>query len=377
MKIANVEAKGTTNDSLHDDLSQLPDISQPVLLEIQQIKVHGVSCKTMWDNGSTAALMTHSFAEKAGITGKKVSFWLIVVGHDSILRETMLYTFTMVDNAGNEHVLQAFGIDQITEESQLVDLSGVRTMFPGAPKQVFNRPEGEIDLLVGSMYKNLQPYGGDGEFTRGRLRLVKSLFGCGYILTGTHPSISIKENSITHNAHTLVNCAILAEEVNEGELQSPVMSCNRAVTMLKLPEFFEAEELGVTPSRSCKRCRNCRDCSYRGQMISREKEMVVERVEDLLSYDQTSMKVTVGYPWTEDIYKLTDNLRQAKDFQASVERRLLRDGNLDFYNSELQKFIDRGALRKLSQEEMDAYQGPVSYVSHHGVAKPGSTTTPL
>ena len=112
-------------------------------------------------------------------------------------------------------------------------------------------------------------------------------------------------------------------------------------------------------------------------MISREKEMVVQRVEDLLTYDKTSNKVTVEYPWTEDIYKLTDNLRQAKDFQASVERRLLRDGNLDFYNSELQKFIDRGALSKLSQEEMDAYQGPVSYVTHHGVAKPGSTTTPL
>ena len=118
----------------------------------------------------------------------------------------------------------------------MVDLNVVRTVFPGAPKQVFNRPEGKIDLLVGSMYKNLLPYCGDGEFTRGRLWLVKSLFGCGYILTGTHPSISIKENSITHNAHTLVNCAILAEEVDEGELRSPVMSCNRAVTMLKLTD---------------------------------------------------------------------------------------------------------------------------------------------
>ena len=56
---------------------------------------------------------------------------------------------------------------------------------------------------------------------------------------------------------------------------------------------------------------------------------------------------------------------------------MLRDGTLDFYNSELQKFIDRGALRKLSQDEIESYGGPVSYVTHHGVAKPGSATTPL
>ena len=112
-------------------------------------------------------------------------------------------------------------------------------------------------------------------------------------------------------------------------------------------------------------------------MISREKELVVRRVEDMIKYDEKTKKVSVGYPWTEDIHKLTDNLRQVKDFQSSVERRLLRDGNLEFYNTELQKFIDRGALSKVSQEEIDTYKGPVSYVTHHGVAKPDSTTTPL
>ena len=76
-------------------------------------------------------------------------------------------------------------------------------------------------------------------------------------------------------------------------------------------------------------------------MISREKEMVVRRVEDSIKYDEKLKKVTVGYPWTEEVYKLSDNLQQAKNFQASVERRLLRDGDLEFYNSELRKFINR------------------------------------
>ena len=39
--------------------------------------------------------------------------------------------------------------------------------------------------------------------------------------------------------------------------------------------------------------------------------------------------------------------------------------------------MDRGAIVKLTQEEINAYDGPVSYVTHHGVHKSDSVTTPL
>ena len=95
-------------------------------------------------------------------------------------------------------------------------------------------------------------------------------------------------------------------------------------------------------------------------------------------YDAEAKRVSVSYPWTEDVCKLSDNLNQAIAFQSSVERKLLRDKTLmDAYNQELQKFLDRGAIVKLSQQEIDAYNGPVSYVSHHAVLKPDSVTTPL
>ena len=50
---------------------------------------------------------------------------------------------------------------------------------------------------------------------------------------------------------------------------------------------------------------------------------------------------------------------------------------LKFYNAKFKKFVDRGAIRKLSQEELDHYQGPISYVTHHPVFKQESTTTLL
>ena len=80
-------------------------------------------------------------------------------------------------------MVQAYGIDQILNDSTVLDLEGVRTIFPGAPKEVFNRLSGPINILIGSMYRSLQPFGGEESFTRRRLRLVKSLFGCGFILT--------------------------------------------------------------------------------------------------------------------------------------------------------------------------------------------------
>ena len=43
-------------------------------------------------------------------------------------------------------------------------------------------------------------------------------------------------------------------------------------------------------------------------MISREKELVVRKVEDQIVYDDEKKSVKVSYPWNEDVFKLGDNL---------------------------------------------------------------------
>ena len=128
-----------------------------------------------------------------------VSYWLHVVGHDRVLRTTTLYTLFMVDNEGKQHELKAYGIDK-SEDSTVLDLEGVKSVFPGSQAEVYNRPDGEIDILVGSMYRNLQPFVGEDSFTRNRLRLVQSHFGCGFITSGTHPSIILRENIVANYA---------------------------------------------------------------------------------------------------------------------------------------------------------------------------------
>ena len=44
---------------------------------------------------------------------------------------------------------------------------------------------------------------------------------------------------------------------------------------------------------------------------------------------------------------------------------------------EFRKFLERGAISKITQLEMENYDGPTSYVTHHPVLKPDSVTTPV
>ena len=74
---------------------------------------------------------------------------------------------------------------------------------------------------------------------------------------------------------------------------------------------------------------------------------------------------------------LTDNWRQVIKMGEVLEKRLKRDGTMDEYNSCFQEFLDRGCMRKLTNQEMAQWDGVVNYVSHHGVVKSTSNSTPL
>ena len=58
------------------------------------------------------------------------------------------------------------------------------------------------------------------------------------------------------------------------------------------------------------------------------------------------------------------------------ESRLINSGQLDYYNKEFQKYLDRGAAVKLTKQEIEEWKGPVNYISHHGVVQ-DSVSTPL
>ena len=60
-----------------------------------------------------------------------------------------------------------------------------------------------------------------------------------------------------------------------------------------------------------------------------------------------------------------------------LEVRLKREGRLTEFNDEFQGFLDRGAIREVTNSELENYDGPVQYVSHHPVFKEGTGSTRL
>lgn len=144
-----------------------------------------------------------------------------------------------------------------------------------------------------------------------------------------------------------------------------------------LPTFWEAEELCTTPSKLCTKCKACQECSFRGQQITREEAEVVRRQEQKMKVDQVEKCIHLEYVWTEDVNQLRDNIGQVIPIQASLEKRLTKDGMLPAYNAELRKAIESGAVVELTKDEVRRWTGPVSYCAHHAVYKPDSPSTPL
>ena len=60
---------------------------------------------------------------------------------------------------------------------------------------------------------------------------------------------------------------------------------------------------------------------------------------------------------------LSDNRGQVVKMATGLERRLKRQGHLDAYNKEVQGYLDRGAVREISQDEMDTWGGDTSIIS--------------
>ena len=146
------------------------------------------------------------------------------------------------------------------------------------------------------------------------MRMVTSRFGIGKILRGTDPRIG-------NGGHSLSYCARVMKEACQA---LPVVSVCHAT--IKLPSFFEAEELGTLPKAHCDRCTRllskCKDCSYRGQVLNREQREVVKRVETSMFLDPVTRKIHVQYPFKPAAYHQRSNHGQAVAVQSNIERRL-------------------------------------------------------
>ena len=69
---------------------------------------------------------------------------------------------------------------------------------------------------------------------------------------------------------------------------------------------------------------------------------------------------------------MVNNSKEAKSCQISQEKRQLKNNTHSQYVKQFRDMVERNVVSELTQADMSAYTGPINYITHHEVCKPGS-----
>ena len=133
-----------------------------------------------------------------------------------------------------------------------------------------------------------------------------------------------------------------------------------------LTDFWTTESLGVE-------VKSCQCEPDKLSQVEHEEKLIIEK-----SCKKVGNKWLVPYPWKKNPNQLPDNRSQAVKRLESIEQRLIKNPkHAEAYNKQMTEMNDMNYFRKLSEEEITKYKGPVHYVSHHEVLRPEKASTPL
>ena len=348
-------------------------ISTPGLFEVYTAEFVAqdgrlVAGTIMIDSGSDTDYVRHDFAKELGANGEPHVCRIKVVDMDYRTVNTAKYSLKVVDVDGEHHVVDAQGLGSITTLPPDPDLSPLLQLLGDVPVQVLERPQGQVDVLIG--LRNSKLHGKDVK-EWGNLRLLRSRFGCGWAVRGTHELLQFPGKSVAPSysmeLHAVRNAS--AEIPPGSQVFHVVTSHGQAA------EFHELAELGTTPKPACERCSGCKECTFRRKKLSREDQAVVSRVEASLQVDEVTGIMTGAYPWKPCVARMRSNRDQAVKIQTSIERHMLAAGTHTDFVEEVRKSITEGRVRRLTDDEIDRWHGPVHYVTIFAVVKAESVST--
>ena len=148
-----------------------------------------------------------------------------------------------------------------------------------------------------------------------------------------------------------------------------------SVSHISLSQFFLVESMGVECTPKCGGCR-CSKCAPGSKSLTLKEERELAIMEKHLIHVDDHFEVT--YPWIKDLNCLPDNKSIALKKLFQLEKRLCKDEEWKrVYSEQMQDMFDRQVARKISQDEINKYNGPVHYITHHAVIKKESLTTPI
>ena len=279
-------------------------------------------------------------------------------------QDTTLYEITIYDRKGQPHIIKAYGIEEICQDTERINVKAIAKLFGNVAAKDIARPQRSVDLLIGNNRAPLHPVRSQH---RGNLVLYDSDFGTGKVVGGEHECIKGNDKM---NAFAKV---VARADIRNVRTHKPSI------------DFFSAEGLGVNVPPKCNNCKRiqkkCQTCNFENNQLCIRDQNDLKAIREKMVLDPIEERWVVEYAYIVDPSVLNkegkDNRNLALKLLLKLEERLRRTDMAEKYCELIQDFIARGILRLLTKEEMDAYDGPVWYVSHHEVLKEGSTSTPL
>ena len=231
------------------------------------------------------------------------------------------------------YTIQAIGIPWFSDDISEVRVDDIARKF-GLNEAQLNRGSGTADLLIGIDHAKYHV----GE-TKENGDMVARHTPLGWVIFGATPDQKLQECQVYH-----------------VKLETPI----------DLTTFWSTESMGV----SVKPC-NC-DTGKLSQIERKEAKLI----ED--SCKKVNNQWLIPYPWKRNPSDLPDNKVQAFKKLEATERRLLKTPeHAKAYDLQMVEMSQLQFARKLTEEEIRRYTGPVHYISHHEVLRPGSKSTPV
>ena len=349
--------------AFHNSIYVSSETKNPGLLMVSKVFSGDLPLTVLWDPGANISLITHRAASKLGLQGMPTTLSVTGVGNRTEWLKSKYFKVELQDKRGRTHRIGAYGMDEVTAKIGEVDVSDIAPLLNNISLDDIKRPVGSVDVLIGTDACDILPI---IEQDLGKLQLMRNQFG--YCLRGTHSKIKFKDCYV---GATKVLIHQVSAEVNNMKVES-----NNSLKIL-LDKFLSDEGLGISCVPKCGNCK-CGQCPVGTNKFSIKEERELALIKEGLRYDGCKKKWSVKYPWLKDPALLPNNENMAVTRLKNTENRLEKLGPAyaQMYQDQFKDMIERGVARKLSNEEMKSYNGPVYYLTHHEVLKPESISTP-
>ncbi|XP_033643441.1 uncharacterized protein LOC117303376 [Asterias rubens] len=309
-----------------------------ILLPVLQVQIMGTQitqpANILLDSGAQITLIRKSLAENLKLKGKDVITTITKVGGEEEELQTKVYEVRLRPKyKGPTYTVTAIGIPCISDDVAEVDLSEMAKLFKLHPSNL-HRGSGPVDLLIGIDHASIHA----GE-THEAQNLIARQSPLGWVIFGTGPGDQNKTSRVLHVKYS---------------------------TPVDMTDFWKTEAMGVA----------VKSCTCEPEKLSPAELKEAKIIEE--SCIRNGNRWTVPYPWKRDPKQLPDNKIQIEKRLYSTERRLAKNtSHAEAYDAQMKEMVEKKFARKLSEAELKSYKGPVHYISHHGVLRPESKSTPL